>query len=220
MNQTMLELISDKTVYGVGGFFDVETTGLSPNTEKIVELCLVLFVYARETGEIMGILDSYTGLQDPGMPIGQSAQRVHGITDEMVRGQQLDLERIGKMMELAEFYVAHNASFDRGFLEKILAFPRGKRWFCSCFGINWSAKGFRSRKLQALLDGHGLGGQNHRADGDVAASIELLSQKGADGRYYLLELLNKPAAKRSYTAQEETAAASAMPKRPGFWKRR
>ncbi|MDF2925347.1 MAG: exonuclease [Paenibacillaceae bacterium] len=221
MNQSLLERISDKSTYGVGGFFDVETTGLSPNSEKIVELCLTLFVFVRQTGEIIGILDSYTGLNDPGMPIGKSAQKVHGITDEMVQGQQLDLERINQLMELADFFVAHNAAFDRGFLQKIISFPRSKKWHCTCYGINWTAKGYRTRKLQHLLDGHGLAGQNHRADGDVAASIQLLSQKNSDGSFYLLELLQKEPAKRSYTAAEETAAATEPPgKRPNFWRNR
>ena len=160
MDPQLNELIKDKSAYGVGGFFDVETTGLSSNTEEIVELSLILFVFEQESGKIIGLLDNYTGYNEPSKKIGKSAQKVHGITDKMVKCHKIDTNRIHSMMDIADFFVAHNASFDRGFLQNYLIFPKSKRWYCTMNEIDWRGKGHSSKGLQNLLDDHGLAPQN------------------------------------------------------------
>ena len=64
--------------------FDLETTGLSPERSRIVELA------AFEGGGGPGAGDppstAYLGRFDPGVPIPPDAARVHGITDADVRG--------------------------------------------------------------------------------------------------------------------------------------
>ena len=100
--------------------FDVETTGLSPMNDKIIEVAAVLF----ENGEIT---QSYTSLVNPEMFVPYSATTINHITNEMV--QNAPKENV-VFAELVEFFgdalkqkiaiCAHNASFDMNFLSETL----------------------------------------------------------------------------------------------------
>ena len=94
--------------------FDLETTGLSPDFNRIVEVGAVRF---RADGTE---LDRMEQLVDPRCRIPNDVIKIHGITDEMVRGQP-PIEDV--LPEFARFLghsetilLAHNASFDVGFL--------------------------------------------------------------------------------------------------------
>lgn len=177
---------------GMACFIDVETTGLSPKTEEIIEIAICLFAYRKDTGEITEIVDQYVGLREPCVPISPGAARVHGLRMKDLCGQQLDVDRVEAMLHSAEFVVAHNAPFDRGFVSRLVPVSSNKQWVCSMSGINWKRKGFPSRGLQNLLRAHGISaGRAHRAEDDVLATLELLAHCGADGKPYFKELLAK-----------------------------
>jgi DNA polymerase-3 subunit epsilon len=61
-------------------FFDLETTGVAPDQDRIVDLAFL----RREPD---GKEDVFASLVDPGLPIPPEATAVHHITNEMVRGQ-------------------------------------------------------------------------------------------------------------------------------------
>jgi DNA polymerase III subunit epsilon len=177
---------------GVGRacFVDVETTGLSAWKEEIVELAACLFEFCRDSGKLLDIVDCYVGLREPGVPVSPGAARVHGLGPEQLRGQRLDHARVEAMFHSADFLVAHNASFDRGFVTRL--FPQSKQmtWLCSMTGVDWYGKGFHSRGLQNLLRDHGIEVRRaHRAEDDVRGALELLSRCDSGGRRYLAELL-------------------------------
>lgn len=175
---------------GIAGFLDVETTGLSSYSDEIIEFALALFKYNRFTGEITEVFDRYVGLREPGRNIPAQATRVHGLTIEDVRGKRLDAERIEQMLDQAEFLVAHNASFDRGFVTRLFPKAQSKQWLCSMRGVKWRYQGFSSAALQHLLHCHGIKpAQAHRAGADVQCAIELMSRRNSDGTTYFLELL-------------------------------
>jgi len=176
-------------------FVDVETTGLSSRTEEIIELAACLFEFRRDTGEITGLIDTYAGLREPAVPISGSATRVHGLRLADVRGKCLDMLRVEAMFQSAEYIVAHNASFDRGFVTRLFPVSRHKRWLCSMSGIDWYGKGFASRGLQNLLKDHGIiVKRSHRAEDDVLAALALLRRCSREGRHYFAELLPLPPA--------------------------
>ncbi|NLP12509.1 3'-5' exonuclease [bacterium] len=61
-------------------FFDLETTGLDPQTDRIVQ-----FAFLRVLPDHK--VESWMELVNPGIPIPPEASRVHHITDEMVAGK-------------------------------------------------------------------------------------------------------------------------------------
>ncbi|MFD2208860.1 PolC-type DNA polymerase III [Virgibacillus halophilus] len=93
--------------------FDVETTGLSAVYDTIIELAAVKV----HKGEIV---DRFESFANPHHPLSQTTIDLTGITDEMVS----DAPEIGDVLK--DFYewtgedilVAHNASFDIGFLNQ------------------------------------------------------------------------------------------------------
>lgn len=183
----------------VAAFIDVETTGLSNDTDEIIELCISLFSF-DENGSIK-IMDTYTDQRDPGIPIPKEASKVNGITNKSVKGKALNDNKIISMIEQAEFIVAHNASFDRGFVERMYEISKDKPWYCSMAGIDWKGKGFYSKGLNNLARDHKLKGQTHRADSDVSLTLELIGMTDkTTSRPYILEMLQKPASRRRKTA--------------------
>ena len=91
---------------------DTETTGLSPaRGARLCELA-ILFVKDGKT------VDKFETLIDPGVPIEWGAQRVHGISDDMVAGKPAfrDIaEEVGGILK-GKVIVCHNMPFDRSFM--------------------------------------------------------------------------------------------------------
>lgn len=180
----------DQAQLGIAGYLDVETTGLSPYDHEIIEFALALFKFNRYTGEIVEVFDEYVGLREPGRNIPSGATRVHGLAMEDVRGKCLDHKRIEQMLDRVEFLVAHNASFDRGFVTRLFPKAQSKQWLCSMRGIKWRYMGFSSSALQNLLHCHGIKpAQAHRAGADVRCALDLLSRRNANGKTYFFDLL-------------------------------
>jgi hypothetical protein len=122
---------------GFAVVLDTETTGMDPAADKMIELALVKFEYSRETGAIGRAFDAYDGLEDPGMPIPPESTAIHHITDDMVRGQRLDESAIDRVLEGAGLVIAHNAGFDRPFVEARLPVFRALPWACSVKEVPW-----------------------------------------------------------------------------------
>jgi DNA polymerase-3 subunit epsilon len=176
--------------YGVAAVVDIETTGLCVGTDEVIELALVLFRYDRCNGRIEEKMDAYSGLREPNCPISHGAYEVHHISPGVVRGRRLNYSRIRAMLRKADFVVAHNAVFDRGFVERLIPSFRTKTWLCSMRGINWEAKGFVSRSLQSLAAAHQVKNlRPHRAGGDTDTLLALLSYRRRYRRMRLYELL-------------------------------
>lgn len=175
---------------GVGAFVDVETTGLSPRRDEIVELALCLFLYDKNNGQILKIIEEYSGLREPERSIPKRVSEIHGIYDEDVQGKRLNKKLIKRYLGYAEFLAAHNAQFDKGFVCKYFPEASHKPWLCSMKHINWRRKGFSSRKLQSLIKLHNIQSREaHRAASDVRVAVKLIGQTDKDGKTYLYEML-------------------------------
>ncbi|KPC99966.1 DNA polymerase III PolC-type [Geobacillus sp. BCO2] len=102
--------------------FDVETTGLSAVYNTIIELAAVKV----KDGEI---IDRFMSFANPGHPLSVTTMELTGITDEMVKDAPKPDEVLARFVDWAgdATLVAHNASFDIGFLNAGLArMGRGK----------------------------------------------------------------------------------------------
>jgi DNA polymerase-3 subunit epsilon len=153
---------------------DTETTGMDPAADKIIELALVKFEYSRETGEVGCIRGVYDGLEDPGTPIPPESTAIHHITDEMVRGQRLDEAAIERLLDGVGVVIAHNAGFDRPFIEKRLPGFASLPWGCSLREVPWEEIGLGSAKLEYLAYRYGFFYEGHRAEIDCRALLEVL----------------------------------------------
>lgn len=174
----------------LGGIVDVETTGLSPAQDEIIELCIVLFSFDYANGQLVRVEEEYVGLREPSCGIHPAAARVNGITLADVYGRDLDYERVAELIKRADFLIAHNASFDRNFMVRLFPSVMDKQWYCSMAGVDWRGKGYPNRRLQDLLYHHSIvPARTHRASDDVYATLELLSQCQNCGTTYLYELL-------------------------------
>lgn len=192
---------------GLAGFIDVETTGLNPHTDEIVEFAIVLFAFDRFKSSIVGVVDEYVGLREPSRNIPPQATRIHGITDADVAGQQLDGNKIKQLMQRAEFLVAHNATFDQGFVTRLFPISELKLWLCSMRHVDWYGRGYGSRSLQALLQAHGIQVTHaHRGEVDVKAALTLLAQLDASGTPYFADLLRRYHAMQHLEASRKTLA--------------
>jgi len=89
---------------------DMETTGLDPNVDRVVEIAVV------RTDSHGVVVDEWTTLVNPGRPVG--ARSVHGITAADVRDAPRFAQVVGALNARlsGRAVVAHNAPFDLGFL--------------------------------------------------------------------------------------------------------
>jgi DNA polymerase-3 subunit epsilon len=160
---------------------DVETTGIDRSTDVIIELGVVRFSYDARTGQPVEVLATASFLEDPERPLSEEIVALTGITDDMVRGQRIPEAEVAALLDGVGIVLAHNASFDRPFVERRLPAFRDVHWGCTQRDIDWRALGVGShsleflvyRHLQAFFDGH-------RAVDDCRATLALLATRTAD----------------------------------------
>lgn len=162
---------------------DTETTGLQHRSDKIIELAMLLVQVDTATGLPFGLVEVFEGFEDPGMPIPEVAQHVTGISDDMVKGQRLDDAQVAALVARADLVVAHNAGFDRPFVEARFPVFADKAWACSFADIDWKAAGAGSSKLGSLAQDQGWFYDAHRAQVDCHALLQVLTRPvGSDAR--------------------------------------
>lgn len=90
---------------------DLETTGLNKNNDRIIEIGAIKY----RDGEV---IDRMATLIDPGVPVPPAASAVNGIRTSMLKGKPSDKDIIKEFLTFSQgaVIVAHNASFDVGFI--------------------------------------------------------------------------------------------------------
>ncbi|WP_256238209.1 exonuclease domain-containing protein [Bacillus sp. EB600] len=191
----------------LGLLVDVETTGLGPDSDEIIELALKLFSYRSDSGEVIDILEEDSFLREPtsnsALKNYNQAYRVHGIPFESVRGKSFYDVKIKTYFHRTDSVFAHNASFDRSFLYRLYPEINDLKWFCTMRGVPWKKYGFPNGKLLTLLQSHQITDyQTHRAMDDITYLLELLKKTSPNGNLYLREILeNGPMRKYQPTGQ-------------------
>ena len=162
--------------------FDLETTGLSPERDAIVEIGAV-----RIRGGQVQHHEVFQTLVKPHDALGQAMSipwytvRVHGISDQMVTGAPRLDEVLPAFLDFVggAVVVAHNIAFDSGFIRAGAA-RHGLVWkpereLCT---VQLSRRAFpheRGHKLGAVASRLGLefgAGGRHRSLGDVRVTAD------------------------------------------------
>ena len=162
-----------------GLYVDCETTGFSPEHDAVIELALLPFTYTL-AGTVVEVLhdEAEVHRNDPGRPLPAEITHLTGLTDDDVRGEVIDVEAAGALIEGSGLIVAHNARFDRPFVERVPR-PRARgpgraraRRFLRV------SEGFASQALHCLLCAYGVYARDrHRALADCEAGVWLLAQR-------------------------------------------
>jgi DNA polymerase-3 subunit epsilon len=156
---------------------DFETTGLSPDRgDRAIEIGAVRI----ESG---GITDRFQELMNPGRRISSFIESYTGITNAMLRDARPCREVMSAFSEFIEDFdlVAHNASFDRRFLDAELKQAR------CCYSGEFACSMLVSRRIYPDAPGHRLGtlvaykslpasGTFHRALADAEMTAQLWLQ--------------------------------------------
>jgi DNA polymerase-3 subunit epsilon len=174
-------------------YVDVETTGLDKKTNENIEVAIVPFKYNRKTYEITEWLEeeAFSCLEEPTTPISPEITKITGITNDMVKGQKFDDERINRVVKSAMLVISHKADFDRPSLEKRLPIFAEKNWACSLTDISWGEEGISSGKLEFIAYKFKFYYDAHRALNDCFAGVEILTKKlPVSGEPALKVLLN------------------------------
>lgn len=156
--------------------FDTETTGLDPvSGDRIVEIGCVEMLNRAETGR------HFHAYFNPGRSMPPGAEAVHGLTDVFLSGKPTFAERVEDLLEFIEDspLVAHNASFDFGFLNHELGLC-GRGALCASRMVDTLSLA-RSRhpgakhSLDALCTRFGVD-RSHRVKHGALLDAQLLAQ--------------------------------------------
>jgi len=161
--------------------FDLETTGLNPGCDSIVEIGAVRV----EDGVIT---DEYHQLVDPECPMPSEASAVNHITDNMLSGQPKIHQVLPAFLAFIgdDVLAAHNVAFDIRFISQACMRNRF-RVPVSCFDTMNLSRYWpeaENKKLTTLASAAGIEtAEAHRALGDartVAALIDATNKRRAN----------------------------------------
>ena len=162
-----------------GLYVDCETTGTDPECDDVIELAMLPFTYTPQAhGRIVHVLhhEARVWRSDPGRALLPEIVALTGLTDEMVRGQRIDVDAACALLGASNLVVTHNAKFDRAFCEKVLPAARAAAWACSLAEVPWTEAGFPNRSLHCLACSYGVYARDrHRALADCEVGLWLLA---------------------------------------------
>jgi DNA polymerase III subunit epsilon len=201
--------------------FDLETTGLSAQRDRICEIGAV-----RVEG--LELVDSFQSLVNPGVALPGPVERLTGLRTEELRRAPPVRKVLPRFLDFAgdDLLVAHNAGFDQRFLERELLVREGRRLsvapLCTAALARRLLEGrLRRVGLASLAHFFGVGTTPcHRALPDAEATAEVLlcliglAQELGARRLSELRSLAAPRRRRVYGKR---ALARRAPARPGVY---
>ena len=150
---------------------DLETTGLDPRLDRIVEVGAVIF----RGNEVLG---THETLVDPGIRIHPRITAIHGITNKMTTGSPTPEEAVSELERFigSRPLVIQNAPFDLGFIQEtrrvLSGSPLGNDVFDTCRLAPLVFPGMSSYSLGPLSKALGISAKReHRAVDDSLAAM-------------------------------------------------
>lgn len=150
---------------------DLETTGLSPKLDKIIEIGAVKVI----GGEIV---DNFSAFLNPGRKLEEKTIRLTGITEEDLKDAPEADEVIPKLLEFCEDYplVGHRILFDYSFVKHAavnLKLTFEKEGVDTLKISRACHPELESKKLCAMCEYYKIPLQAHRAYNDALATAKL-----------------------------------------------
>jgi DNA polymerase III epsilon subunit family exonuclease len=164
---------------------DLETTGLDPRVDRILEVGMVALECGCKVAE-------FEVLVDPGVPLRASNVAIHGITADMVRGAPRlaqVLDRIEAFLDGDPLVVGHSVAFDVAFLDAARRAIRGVPFQPRSLDTQvWAREVFPGEKALSVERLVHLFGLEHRryhralADAQALAEVYPLLERAYLGR--------------------------------------
>lgn len=150
---------------------DVETTGLNPKVEKIIEIGAVKVINGEMT-------DRFQSFMNPGRKLEARIVALTGITDEMIADAPTAKEVMPRFQEFCGDLpiMGHNLSFDYGFLKRAMVNERltfEKQGLDTLKIARKYLPELESRSLESLCKHFQIEHTAHRALGDALATSRL-----------------------------------------------
>lgn len=150
---------------------DIETTGFSPTYDSIIELAAIKY---RDDN----IVDSYTTLINPEIPIADEISSLTGISDFDVNDKPIISEVINEFISFIgdDLIVGHNVGFDINFINVNLKQPISNKYINTLRIAHKLHPELTSYSLDELKQIYGVESISHRALGDCEGTA-LVFQK-------------------------------------------
>lgn len=187
------QTFSNEVPNAYGLIVDTETSGMKlEDGHKAIELGAVLFTFNKESGAIVNKVETYNHLEDPGFALDPENSKIHGITDDDLKGKKFDETGFKKLLEKCQIVICHNSKFDRPFIEARFPEAAETSFGCSLLDIDWAGEGYEGAKLKYLAYQQGKFYDAHRALTDCEALLEILSEKlPGSGEYALKKIWDR-----------------------------
>ena len=147
---------------------DLETTGLNPVDNDIVQIAALKFINHTER-------DRFSTYLSPVVPISREAASVNHINSRMLKGKPYLEDISDQLMDFIDGFtlVAHNAKFDIPFLQTRLGFRIENSVIDTIFLARYCIKGVENYKLETLKKYLGLTYPSHDALNDCLTTARL-----------------------------------------------
>lgn len=174
---------------------DVETTGLSKETDRVIEVAAALFLQGT-------ILDECESLINPTCPIPPESQAIHNITDSMVQNKPLIQDMLPSLHAFVgnRIIIGHGIQFDIDMLNKEaersgLALRFGEHGTIDTLRLARLYGESPSNSLEVLRQHFHIEAEGaHRAMGDVRVNFQIFQRLAANFRSVeqIEQTLSKP----------------------------
>lgn len=146
---------------------DIETTGLDPKNDHVIEVAIVIFDNEK-------IIREWSSLVKPPVAVPEFVERLTGITDEMLKDAPILSDIADEIKEIVTDFpiMGHFIFFDVNFLgEKGVRLPNTQLDTCQLAQVLMPNEA--SYSLEVLAEKFGISHENaHRALDDVKANID------------------------------------------------
>ncbi|MDR0802941.1 MAG: GIY-YIG nuclease family protein [Fluviicola sp.] len=196
---------------------DIETTGGSTKSSKITEIA----IYKHNGTQI---IDSFSTLVNPEMPIPEFISKLTGIHNKMVENAPKFYEIARQIIEFTEdcIFVAHNVGFDYGIIRhefKLLGYDYRKAHLCTVRASRYVLPGHDSYSLGKLSRALGIKlTDRHRAKGDAEATAHLFTHMCKTNSQGLESFIQEDVNPKILNPNLNLEILEEIPNKPGIYK--